>query len=313
MVPSEDLRKKVYEHFARAANDTDIGWVVLSGIEGYPASIGRDLDVACRTRRDADLLCKVFLFCLHELDLRWIVFPSPIWGRRIIGINEKYETVELHIVEPVRIACVSLSPDWRALVYEGGIFPTDPLMRFFKRCMIPALRGGEGWRAKCSQVQPPRTLPWWMHRAARRIQAGRNLNLHDRLGLFVAYFVSNPATFLKNSWGWLRRRSIRRQYPAAPVYNLAGIIDPDAFLSLAKGSLSEVFTGFACVDDCNPRQVKALQANQQLVFLTRERQDISEIQALPRGVRDEAKLIDFVVEKFCSFNERWRPEARSLQ
>jgi hypothetical protein len=91
------------------------------------------------------------------------------------------------------------------------------------------------------------------------------------------------------------------------------MIEPDAFLSLAKDSLSEVFTGFACVDNDNPRRVKALQANQKLVFVTKDRQDISEIQALPREIRDHAKLLDFVVEKFCSFNERWRPEARILQ
>lgn len=313
MDASERLRSNFYERFARAANDAAVGWAVLSGIEGYPAHIGRDLDVTCRSRSDANLLSKVFVSCLHEHKFRWIVFPSPIWGKRIIGITEKYEAVELHIVYPVRVVSVSLAPDWHALVYEGGLFPTDPLLRYFKRCMIPALIGGEPWRIKCSQVRPPAKLPWWMRRTARQIARGRDLAWHDRLALFSAFFVSHPASFLMNFWWWLRRRSIRRQYPAAPVYQLDGMIDPESFLSLAKRSLSEVFTGFACVDDDDPRRVMALQAVQRLVFLTKKRGDISEVQPLPADVRDEAKLLDFIVERFSDFNERWRPQTRSPQ
>jgi hypothetical protein len=91
------------------------------------------------------------------------------------------------------------------------------------------------------------------------------------------------------------------------------MIDPESFLSLAKRSLSEVFTGFACVDDDDPRRVMALQAVQRLVFLTKKRGDISEVQPLPADVRDEAKLLDFIVERFSDFNERWRPQTRSPQ
>ena len=105
----------------------------------------------------------------------------------------------------------------------------------------------------------------------------------------------------------------RRQFPAAPVYQLDGKIDADSFHSLAKRSLSEVFTGFICVDDDDPRRVMALQAIQRLVYLTKKRSDISEVQTLPGDVRDEAKLLEFIVESFSDFNERWRPQTRFPQ
>lgn len=310
---SSELRKEFYERFARAANDTGIAWAVLSGIEGYPAGIGRDLDAACRAPRDAKLLCETFVANLRGHGFRWIVFPSPIWGRRILGITEGYEAAELHIVDPVRIGWISLTPAWGALEYEGGVFPTDPVLRFFKRCLMPALMNNGAWRSKCAQTRIPSKLPWWLDFAARRVRCGCDFTDRDRLRLFSAYFISNPMTAMANLVRWRVRHSVRRSYPAAPVYLLTGSIDPDAFHTLSRRALSEVFTGFVCVDDYSPKRVKALQAAQRLVFLSKERTDIRDIRAIPQDVDDEAKLVRFVVEEFCSFNERWGPKGAIMR
>jgi hypothetical protein len=304
---SGKLRKRFYEQFASAANAAGVKWTVLSGIDGYPLGIGRDLDVACAGREDADHLCRVFVSCLNQLEFPWIVFPSPIWGRRILGITQDYETVELHIVHPVRVGAITLAPAWGAIEYVGGIFPSDPVARFFKRCLMPALVGGEGWRAKCAQSPMPDRPPWWMHPTAVKVKSGTNLSGPDRWSLYCRYFLANPARAAISLMQWRLRHATRRNYPAAPVYQLGGAMDPDEFLELSRRRLGEVFTGFACIDDFSPKRIRNLQAAQRLVFLSKHRPEIRDIRAIPDNVESGAELLEFVVREFCRFNERWRP------
>jgi hypothetical protein len=304
---SGELRKRFYEHFAGVANAAGVRWTILSGIDGYPAGIGRDLDVACAARMDADQLCKVFVSCLRQHEFRWIVYPSPIWGRRILGITQDYETVELHIVHPIRVGIVTLRPDWGAIEYVGGVFPSDPLARFFKRCLMPALAGSAAWKRKCAESPAPGHLPWWMRSFTRKVKSGRAITSLDRLELYILYMTRNPPIALNSFYQWCVKRVISRNYPAAPVYQLNGTIDPEAFLSLSQRLLSEVFTGFACIDDLSPNRVRDMQAAQRLVFLSKHRSDLRDVCAIPENMKANAELLGFVVEEFCSFNERWRP------
>lgn len=304
---SSALRKQFYELFARAANEAGIAWVVLSGTEGYPAGIGRDLDVACRNSREAKRLAEAFTACLRQQGFRWIVYPSPIWGQRILGITGDYAAVELHIVAPVRIGSVSLEPEWDALEYEGGLFPIDPLLRFFKRCLMPALTRSEAWRRKCAETALPARLPWWMRITARKLLAGNELTRFDSLRLAALYFIATPSTAVHNLARWRIRRGVRHGYPAAPVYQLSAATDAGAFVALAERALREVFTGFVCVDDENPKRVKTLQATQRLTFLTRPRADIENVRTIPNPLPGESELLERVVEAFVAFNEQWRP------
>lgn len=304
---SGELRKRFYEHVAGAANAAGVRWTVLSGIDGYPASIGRDLDVACAERRDADRLCHVFVSCLSQFEFPWIVYPSPIWGRRILGITQNYETVELHIVHPVRVGAITLLPAWGAIELVGGLFPSDPVARFFKRCLMPALVGGEGWRTKCAQSPMPDRLPSWMRSVAGKSKTGASITRADRWALYYRYLLDNPGRAGVSLIQWQLRRAIRRSYPAAPVYRLGRAMDPDAFLELSRRRLGEVFTGFVCVDDLSPKRIQAMQAVQRLVFLSKHRPEIRDVRAIPDDIESGAKLLEFVVREFCTFNERWRP------
>jgi hypothetical protein len=301
------MRKSFYEHFARAANKAGVAWAVLSGIEGYPADIGRDLDVTCRDAGEAQRLVDVFVDCLRREGFRWIVFPSPIWGRRVLGITEDYAAVELHIVAPVRIAGVSLEPRWGALELEGGLFPADPLLRFFKRCLMPALSGGEAWRRKCAETAVPRDMPWWMRGTARKVFDGKRLSAFDGIRLSFLYFMANPIPAAVNFVRWRLRRRRYRNFPAAPVYQLSATASADAFLALATRSLGEVFTGFICVDDIEPERVRGMQAAQRFTYLTRPRVDIPDVRTVPAPLQDESEVLRRIVESFAAFNERWRP------
>jgi hypothetical protein len=304
---SKAMRKRFYELFARAANEARVGWAVLSGIEGYPADIGRDLDVTCRDAGEAKRLVAVFVDCLSREGFRWIVFPSPIWGRRVLGITEDYAAVELHVVSPVRIAGISLVPQWDALEREGGLFPTDPLLRFFKRCLMPALLRGEAWRRKCAETAMPRDIPWWMRGTARKVFDGKQLSAFDGIRLSFLYFIANPISAVVNFVRWRVRHRRYREFPAAPVYQVSAADDAEAFRTLATRSLAEIFTGFICVDDVEPHRVKGMQAAQRLTYLTRPRPDIPDVRKLPAPLQDENELLRRIVENFAAFNERWRP------
>jgi hypothetical protein len=304
---SSALRKEFYEFFAQAANSAGIAWVVLSGIEGYPSGIGRDLDVACKGAREARRLSVLFVDCLHRKGFRWVVYPSPIWGRRILGITGDYAAVELHIVDPVRIGSISLEPSWSALDFEGGLFPTDPLLRFFKRCLMPALTGNEAWRRKCAETRIPRQLPWWLRSTAEKLRAGQALTRFESIRLSARYFIATPIAALRNLAHWRIRRGIRRGYPAAPVYALEGVIRREDFITLAERTLLEVFTGVVCVDALKLKQIRSLQAIQRLTFVTKPRRDIDDVRTVPCSL-GEATLLGRIVEEFVAFNERWRPK-----
>lgn len=306
---SADLRKSFYENFARKANEAGVAWAVLSGIDGYPESIGRDLDVTCRSRQDADRLCAIFVDCMKAHDFRWIVYPSPIWGRRIMGITADYRAVELHVVIPVQVASIALQPDWSAIEYAGGLFPTNALMRFFKRCLTPALARSGGWIEKCAQMRLPPDMPWWLRPVAKKLQAGRELTNWDRASLSASHFLVHPLRSIRGVVRWRVRRGVRRGYPAAPVYQLAGLVDPEEFRDKARQTLGEVFTGVICVDEWSPKRIKANQAVQRLVFLTTERPDVPDARRAAPSLETEEKLMEFLVEEFCRFNERWRPKA----
>ncbi|HEX6173694.1 MAG TPA: hypothetical protein VF089_06735, partial [Candidatus Binatia bacterium] len=278
---SGELRKRLYEHFAGIANAAGAKWSVLSGIDGYPEGIGRDLDVACAARKDADRLCEIFVSCLRQHEFRWIVYPSPIWGRRIMGISRDYETAELHIVHPIRVGTVTLKPDWSAIEYVEGVFPSDPLARFFKRCLMPALAGSAAWQRKCAELPAPGSVPWWMRTFTRKVKSGPAITNLDRLEFYGLYMTRHPLIALDSFCRWCARRLKSRNYPAAPVYQLNGTIDPEVFLSLSQRLLSEVFTGFACIDDLSPNQVRDMQAAQRLVFLSKARSGVRDVCAIP--------------------------------
>ncbi len=302
------LRKQFYEFFARKAKEAGIAWAVLSGIEGYPADIGRDLDVACRDSQEAQRLRDLFVVCLRQRGFRWIVYPSPIWGRRILGITEDYAAVELHIVSPVRIGSISLVPAWDRLDMIEGLFPVDPLLRYFKRCLMPALTRNEAWRRKCAETAVPARMPWWIQPTARRIARGEELARADSLKLSALYFVAHPAAAIANLVRWRFRRGVRRSYPAAPVYQLADATSSEYFLALARTSLAQIFTGFICVDDVGSRRINALQAIQNLTFLTRSRPDVRDVRVIPGTVSGDRELLTTIVEAFVAFNERWKPK-----
>jgi len=304
---SSALRKSFYERFARIANEAGIAWAVLSGIEGYPADIGRDLDVTCRNADDADRLVQTFVACLREHAFRWIVYPSPIWGRRVLGITADYAAVELHIYQPVRIGSISLTPRWDRLERQGGLFPTDPLLRYFKRCLMPALIGTEGWRAKCAQTVRPADIPWWMRATARKVAAGRELSSFDGARLSLLYLLANPIRGSANFVRWRMRHRRYRDFPAAPVYQLVASDGTGPFRDLVRGALAEIFTGFICVDEIESRRVRGMQAAQRLTYVTRPRADLGELRPIAYPAPAESEVLERVVEAFASFNERWRP------
>jgi thymidylate kinase len=126
---------RVAEAIATAWNAADVQYVILNGLDRYPAQIGRDLDVVV-ARGEGRRALQIADAVLRQHG--WVpTFPPDTWGLRLVAFKGTYG-LELHTVE--RLA-------WGlAVLYEGpraesrvGPFKVDPHGMFVKRIVLPLL------------------------------------------------------------------------------------------------------------------------------------------------------------------------------
>ena len=304
---SVELRKQTYRIFAEAANDASIRWVVLHGIEGYPNKIGRDLDVTAINLKDTSRLLDVFASVLHRESFRSIVHTSPIWGRRILGITEDYNVVELHTIERVRFANVEFKPDWNAVEYVEGLFPVERFVSFCKSCLMPAIAGDRSWRRKCNGVPEPTRVPWWSRRVIKQAQALNEVTSISIATLCGGYLLAHPLVSTENSYRWLRTKIMAQFQPTAPVYSLPKWIEQQEFESIVKQRLGELFLDVVCGDKISQLDIRYRQSRQQLVYLTQGAVNKLAAVEIGPGRLSPDELLEFLVTSFCKFNERWHP------
>ncbi len=305
------LRKRIYNAVARKANNARVRWVVLHGIEDYPVKIGRDLDVMCRSPADAARLLEIFSACLRREGFRWIAYPSPVWGRRIIGITDEYHVVELHTIERLRIANVDFKPDWETVEYVEGTFPIERSMAFYKACLISVIGGNDPLRCKSNGAFVPARLPWWLEPAVKQARARGAVTTAAKVILCGGFFVAHPLTSVENSLCWLRTKLTSPFQPLSPVYVLPAWMEPEVFESLVEERLGELFMDVLCGDKLTLLQVRTHLSRQKLVYMTHgNAKHIATIEIGPGrlGVDD---LLDFLVTSFCRFNERWQAKNRT--
>jgi hypothetical protein len=302
---SLDFRKKIYVDFARQVNLSSTRWIVLHGAEGYPASIGRDLDVAFKNHADLKQLLNTFETCVRRHGVRWIVHTSPLWGRRILGITSDYNVVELHTIPRVYWFNVNMEPDWQNVELSEGIFPVDSAMAFFKTCMMPALVADKKWRCKCEEAKAPDSVPWWLARATKDVKNGQALSTATKVTLLGGFLVSRPFASLANIGFWLKRKRQIYLQPTVPVYRIPAWTSEVAFEKLIKNRLGEIFINVVCVDNLPVRQIQKMQSGQNMVFITMADKRKLNVVELKREPSAEEGLLQDVVEAFVSFSKRW--------
>jgi len=131
-------RVAIAEAIAEAWNQKGINYAIMHGLEEYPASIGRDLDILVQAGQEQQaLMVAARVFQEHGWS---VVHPPAIWGERLVAFLSWRQALEIH-------ALTRLS--WRNVIFRShpdpiackGPFKIDPWASFVKRILIPLLAG----------------------------------------------------------------------------------------------------------------------------------------------------------------------------
>lgn len=296
---NEVFRLKIYQKLGYLSKTNDVKWVVLHGVEKYPDGIGRDLDVMCRSEKDTHELLTQFSSCLKESYPKWIIFPNPLWGRRILGVSYNYEVAELHVFDKLRSFNIDQEVEWASISFVDNIFPIYPLARYFKGCLMPALANQDNWKIKCCEVPRIFEVPFYLKCVSKKLDAGVSLNVCDKILLFFVFQIFHPYRSFKNIIDWLLLKYKLFHCPTVPVY-LINKCEVESVVRLVGEELNELFLGVQCVDGYNTRTIKKIQSLQKFLYTTKTNSKIKTV-FVDSNLTDDATL-DFIVDTFSGFS-----------
>jgi thymidylate kinase len=128
---------RVAAAIAAAWNAADVAYVIVNGVDRYPAQIGRDLDVVV-TRGEGRRVLEIADAVLRQHG--WVpTFPPDTWGLRLVAFKGT-SGLEVHTVERLAwgVAVLYEAPRAESRV---GPFKVDPHAMFVKRIVLPLLAG----------------------------------------------------------------------------------------------------------------------------------------------------------------------------
>lgn len=131
---------KVLENIAEEWNSANINYAVAHGLENYPDSVGRDLDILISSEHvDRAIEMAKNILTQHQFVY---VLPPALWGKRILGIKslKAEEYIEIHTIKKLIWRSVTLG-DLPNIQKKVGPFKIDPWISFVKRILLPFLAG----------------------------------------------------------------------------------------------------------------------------------------------------------------------------
>lgn len=131
----------IVEDIAKSWNENHINYVVAHGLENYPHSLGRDLDIFVEERQN-ELLLEIASTILEKNNFT-VVYPPGLWGKRILGfrnIENQTQDIEIHTITSLRWLFVTLVKNPAPTSYIGN-FKIDPWVLLVKRVLINILYG----------------------------------------------------------------------------------------------------------------------------------------------------------------------------
>lgn len=131
------------EDIAREWTKADLPFVVAHGLEGYPETVGRDIDVLMNPMYAAEAL-RIAAEVLRATDWPLIGSPPPLWGRRIAAFRrstDSWEYLEMHTMAALRWATARLVGHEEPPTHRIGPFPVSNWVVFVKAIMLPLLAG----------------------------------------------------------------------------------------------------------------------------------------------------------------------------
>ena len=136
-----DHRVNLAESIAKLWNREGINYAIMHGLERYPHSLGRDLDILME-KGHTDRALVLAAEAIEKEGWPIVIMPPPLHGKRIVAFAEDYElNLEIHTMEGLRWFTVSFV-DKPEPQYQVGPFKVDPWASIIKRILLPLL--GEG-------------------------------------------------------------------------------------------------------------------------------------------------------------------------
>lgn len=302
------FRKKIYEQFAANANQENIQWIVLHGIEGYPKKVGRDLDITCKTHSEENLLINIFENCLQNAkEAKWIIKPSPIWGKRILGINSDLDVAELHIIRPLRSGIIEFVPDWNSINYIGT-FPSSPFMKYAKTIVMPALSENYWKEDKGGNKINDKDVPLWLKKFHKKHINNSSITKHDALLMMAFFFISHPFASFKNIFKWAKIKYSSHRFPTTPIIKLDIDVDSLSFERKVMDKMSAVFLDVKCGDTLTKKQILRFQARQQLIYI--KKKEIPYDLQITKPLLEMDAIDTVLIDHFKKFNLKWYYEKK---
>lgn len=289
----KSYRFSVYERFASLAKERKISWVVIHGAEGYPCSIGRDLDCLCKTEQDAELAIECFARAANTIAAtKWVVYPHPIWGKRCVAISEKYESAELHILHGLNSGPIShqVDYDW---VDWAQLFPMEQQAWYTKAIVFPLL-GNSPKVKKSIQEYGVTRLPKVIQNAYDDFLENGHISIKSRLHIYRTHcggLYRMSAALAKS----LKNKVLQYMIRTVPVYCFSSEFSQTQ-LNYAKESLQEVFL---CSIDCTNLtsfEIRRLRAQQYFLYV---RDKIVMPGVVDVGIRQGNELCNYIIDEFA--------------
>ena len=207
-------RVSTFERVAEELNRGGFSYSVAHGIDGYPGSVGRDLDLVL-PRAQIDSAIDAARAAMEESGLA-VVEPPRIWGRRLVAAHPSGRggMVEIHMLPELRWRNVRIGGPSAAEQLTGP-FPVDPWISWSKRVLIPVLCG-DGGRIR-GRSQEMRFRPLELEQAHARLPLLVGSELSGRL--LEQLEGDDPDSVLALAPA-CRRAAVRRAFLTRPVYSL---------------------------------------------------------------------------------------------
>lgn len=264
---NDKYRLGIYTRFAQMAKEQKLKWVVAHGSEGYPKTIGRDLDVLCYDLQNIKLAIDLFKKAASsKTDTKWIVAPNPIWGRRLLAISNRYEVAELHILYKLNSGLLDCPVNWDDVTYQ--LFPTNKRVSYFKSVLMPLLGGSE----KVSRLSDKTVgeLPWVLRRLYNKIIDHRQVGMLDKLCVYTMLKFGNMSSIFQN---YRFAKYIKSLIPISPTAPLFYVCEREIVGNIRE-RLNEVFLDFVCCDNLSKEEIGYHQARQRFTYVTMPRTDV---------------------------------------
>lgn len=261
---TDRYRKLIYEEFAKRARAEGLEWIVLHGIEGYPESIGRDLDSYCVDGDTITKACELFeKVAMGKEDTLYVIYPNPLWGKRVLAISQNYEVAELHVLYRINTGIVSYTPDWSKMEYLYD-FPYEKGAMEFKS-IVMSLLGNNIKTINRMEVEGLSHYNPTLKSAYYNLKERGKISKKDKICIYLKYCTS-PVQVVKSLRYSLKVKAERKNCGTVPIICFKNYSE-DAFLEL-KDRIFEVFTDFECADDKNVDWMVLHTARQEFVYTT---------------------------------------------